>query len=94
MVWIPCIFLWVFSLLELYYILSSKMRDVPWSWLNISKLFVTFIIIVLTITDLATAIKYKGTDETTEVHNVDIYMPVIKILTFVSKTFDTSKKSK
>lgn len=81
--WIPCIFLWIFSSLEIYYILSSKNRDIPWNWLNISKLSVTFIIIILTITDLATAIN-SSKSETTEVHNVDIYSPVIKILTFVS----------
>lgn len=39
--WIPCLFLWIFSPLEVFYMLSSKQRNIPWSWLNISK-FVSF----------------------------------------------------
>lgn len=38
LVWVPCIFLWVFSPMEVYYILNSKQKDIPWTWLNISKL--------------------------------------------------------
>jgi hypothetical protein len=37
LVWAPCAFLWLFSFLEVFYILNSKARDVPFTWLNISK---------------------------------------------------------
>lgn len=38
LVWTPCVFLLCFAPLEVYYIAKSKSRDIPWNWLNISKL--------------------------------------------------------
>nr|CAD7258793.1 unnamed protein product [Timema shepardi] len=46
LVWIPCSFLWLFSSLETYYILHSKTKNVPWNWLNISKIALTIALIV------------------------------------------------
>ncbi|XP_017782317.1 PREDICTED: multidrug resistance-associated protein 1 isoform X1 [Nicrophorus vespilloides] len=81
LIWTPCLFLWLFSCLEVFYIVDSKYRDIPWNILNVSKLFVNGVLLVLTISDLGYAI--KGTvDENVVVYNVDIYSPVIKLLTF------------
>ncbi|KAF2879992.1 hypothetical protein ILUMI_26180, partial [Ignelater luminosus] len=76
LVWIPCIFLWVFASFEVSYIINSKHKDIPWNFLNIPKLFITCVLITLSITDVVTAI-VQG-----EVYNVDIYSPIVKALTF------------
>lgn len=77
--WIPCLFLWAFSGFEVYYILHSKKRDIPWNVLNVLKLALTTVLIILMLTDLITAFKSEIPPP-----NVDIYTPIVKILTFVS----------
>lgn len=79
-------FLWTFSSLEVYYILHSKKRDIPWNYLNMSKLFGTAVLFVLTVSNLVTAIK-SGTSSESVYQKVDIYTPIIKLLSFVSFTF-------
>ena len=32
LIWVPCAFLWVFSEIEVYYLLNSKKRNVPYTW--------------------------------------------------------------
>lgn len=83
LVWVPCIFLWIFSTMEAYYLLNSKRRNIPCTWLFISKQVLTIGLIILCIIDLGTTI-YKSTYE--EVYNVDYYTPCIQIITFVSVT--------
>lgn len=83
LVWIPCLFLWTFASLEVYYILSSKKRNIPWNFLNVSKIIVTTLLILLSFSDLVTNVAYSES-ETFDVYNVDIYTPVIKLLSFVS----------
>lgn len=78
--------MWIFSSLEVFYIVHSKHRDVPWNILNILKLLITSLLIILSITDFATAVKLKVNDDP-GVYSVDVYSPVIKILSFVSKLF-------
>lgn len=79
LVWIPCIFLWTFSGLEVYYILNSKKKDIPWSVLNVSKIILSSVLIILSLTDVITALNSDNI-----AYSVDIYTPIIKILTFVS----------
>lgn len=79
----PCLFLWTFASLEVYYILNSKKRNIPWNWLNITKLLLTIVLILLSFTDLVTNLAYSESEQF-KVYNVDIYTPVIKILSFVS----------
>nr|CAD7454509.1 unnamed protein product [Timema tahoe] len=38
LVWFPCLFLWLFTPLEYYYMRCSKSRDIPWNWYNGSKM--------------------------------------------------------
>ncbi|CAH1990666.1 unnamed protein product [Acanthoscelides obtectus] len=85
LVWIPCFFLWTFAALEVYYILSSKKRNVPWNWFNISKLTIIVALIVLTLVDLVTAFKSAASSESA-VYSVDIYSPLIKIFSFALAT--------
>lgn len=79
---IPCIFLWVFALLEIYYIKNSGDKNIPWNFLNVSKLFLTAAVTVVAITDLVYAI---SNEEGGQVFAVHFYSPVVMIATFVSR---------
>ncbi|XP_034253299.1 multidrug resistance-associated protein 1-like isoform X3 [Thrips palmi] len=81
LVWAPCVFLFVFAPLEAYYIVRSKNRDVPWNWLNISKLAITALLVALSIGDMGNAAHRSGNG--LEVYSVDFYTPLIKIATFL-----------
>jgi len=80
LVWTPCLFLWVFAPLETYYILHSKTRNIPWNWLNISKLVVTAVLVILAAADLGHSIAQSASDG--DVSSADFYSPIIKIATF------------
>nr|CAD7427423.1 unnamed protein product [Timema monikensis] len=80
LVWIPCSFLWLFSSLETYYILHSKTKNVPWNWLNISKIILTAILIVLSIADVGLVASRRSNEF--EVFSVDYYTPIIRMVTF------------
>ncbi|XP_058124357.1 multidrug resistance-associated protein 1 isoform X3 [Anopheles coustani] len=81
LVWTPCAFLWVFSILELYYLRKSLNKDVPWSFVNMSKLSLTGLLVVLTVVDL---VKALTTDESHgSNYPVYYYTPAIKIATFI-----------
>ncbi|XP_044754614.1 multidrug resistance-associated protein 1 isoform X1 [Coccinella septempunctata] len=77
LLWIPCVFLWSFSFLEVSYILNSKNKDIPWNWLNVSKFILTLFLCVLSAVEfIVNLISDK------ELYNVDIFTPGIKILSF------------
>ncbi|XP_055548703.1 multidrug resistance-associated protein 1 isoform X7 [Wyeomyia smithii] len=78
LVWAPCAFLWLFFVIELYYLRNSRNRNVPWSVVNVSKIVVTSALLVLTLVDLIKAISTEG-----PVAPVYFYTPVIKMATFV-----------
>lgn len=69
--------------MEAYYLLNSKRRNVPYTWLFISKQVLTVGLILLSIVDLGVAI-HESTYRT--VYSVDYYTPFIKIISFVSTT--------
>ncbi|XP_077258455.1 multidrug-Resistance like Protein 1 isoform X1 [Temnothorax americanus] len=79
LVWVPCIFLWAFSAMEAYYFLNSKRRNVPYTWLFISKQVLTVGLILLSIFDLGVAI-HASTYRT--IHSVDYCTPIVKIVSF------------
>lgn len=86
LVWTPCIYLWVASLLDAYYIFNSKERNIPWSVLNISKLIVTGLLIVLKFVDLGVSV-FRSSQHEEKIPNNDYYSPIIKLITFVSILF-------
>ncbi|VVD06181.1 unnamed protein product [Leptidea sinapis] len=81
LIWIPCGFLWLTALLDAYYILNSKERNIPWNILNISKLVITILLIVFKFVDLGVAV-HKSSNEEEDVFSADYYAPLVKILTF------------
>lgn len=91
LVWVPCAFLWLFSGIEIYYFLNSKNKNIPYTWLFISKQILIITLILLNIVDLGIAI-YKSTYK--EVYNVDYCTPIIRIVTFVSIIYKFLKNYK
>lgn len=81
LIWVPCAFLWLFSFLDIFYIRNSFNRDIPRSYLNVTKLILTAALIVLSFIDLIVAIVNQSDRD---VYPVDYYTPAIKIATFVS----------
>ena len=81
LVWIPCIFLWTFSPLEAYYLLNSRRKNIPYTWIFLSKLILTLGLIVLAIIDLGMAIH---TSTYKLVYSVDYCTPCINIASYVS----------
>ncbi|XP_071454824.1 multidrug resistance-associated protein 1 isoform X2 [Hetaerina americana] len=79
LVWIPCIFLWVFSPLEFYYILKSKNKNIPWTILNLSKFFIKAVLITVTIVDWSHSINASSS---IEVYPVDYLAPVLRMISF------------
>ncbi|XP_077285786.1 multidrug-Resistance like Protein 1 isoform X3 [Arctopsyche grandis] len=80
LVWTPCAFLWVFSFMEISYILHSKDRNIPWNFLNLIKLFITSLLLVLTLVDLGFAVHKSSGGE--DVPDVEYYSPMVKIISF------------
>lgn len=66
--------------MEFSYALHSKERNIPWNYLNISKIFITFLLMVLTLVDLGFSVHKSSNDV---VPDVEYYSPIIKIITFV-----------
>lgn len=81
LVWLPCGFLWLFALLDVFYIKNSINRNIPWGFLNATKLILTGGLILLSLVDLIVVIVNQ---DDKAVFPVDFYVPVIKIATFVS----------
>ncbi|XP_063822466.1 multidrug resistance-associated protein 1 isoform X1 [Ostrinia nubilalis] len=81
LVWTPCLYLWVAAFLDIYYILNSKEKNIPWNPLNITKLIVTSILIVVKFVDLGVTV-HNSSQKENVVSNADYYSPIIKILTF------------
>lgn len=82
LVWAPCILLFVFAPLDIYYAVTSKYRNIPWGYLNVFRLMATGALIIVTLVDLIMAATWH-TDELFDVH---IVTPVVKIVSFVSIT--------
>lgn len=80
LIWFPCAFLWLFSFLEIFYIKSSINRNIPYGFLNVTKLFLSGVLILVSIIDAVVAIANNGHRE---VYPVDYYTPAIKVATFV-----------
>lgn len=81
LVWLPCGFLWLFAILEVFYMKNSINRNIPWGFVNSSKLILTGGLIVLSFIDL---IVVNINQNEQDIYPVDFYTPVIKIATFVS----------
>ena len=66
--------------------INSRDKNIPWNS-NILKPLVNILLIVLMAVDIGMAVTYSN-DSTKNIHDVHIYTPVIKLLTFVSNFID------
>lgn len=71
-------FLGVFAPAEIYFILNSKKKSIPYNWLNISKFVIISALVLLNFIEII--ITYNSL----LVQEVDFYLPIIKLITFVS----------
>ncbi|XP_066905600.1 multidrug resistance-associated protein 1 [Halyomorpha halys] len=77
-VWLPCVFLWVFSCIDIFITFNSKSRDIPWNWKNLGKL------VVLGLLSTLCAIEFiYNASKAEEVLLVDLYTPLIKLICLV-----------
>lgn len=79
LVLVPVIFFWGFLPLEFYWLKKSRNRDVPWNWKNIIKFLIISAVSVLSVADLL-----SNLSEDVALVKVDIFMPLLKVATFVS----------
>ncbi|CAB3223726.1 unnamed protein product [Arctia plantaginis] len=82
LVWIPCGYLWLAALLELYQMFVSKEANIPWSKLNVIKLVITLFLVLLQIINFSQVI-YTSSREQDIVFDADYYAPIVKLITFV-----------
>ncbi|VVC43741.1 Hypothetical protein CINCED_3A019450 [Cinara cedri] len=80
LIWTPCLFLWFFSPLEVYYLVHSKYRDIPWNWLNLAKLAGAALLCLLSMADIGYAIIQYSSGM--PIYSVDFYTPLVKLITF------------
>lgn len=88
LVWAPCIFLYIFAPLDIYYAKTSKYSNIPWGYLNVTRLVLNLALIALSISDIIMAATW-GIDELYDVH---IVTPIVKLVTFVSSNNLICKK--
>ncbi|XP_046388552.1 multidrug resistance-associated protein 1-like [Ischnura elegans] len=80
LVWAPCALLWLFSPVEFYYAYRSKNKNIPWTWLNVSKYVLKLIIMVVALVDLAHTFDLDMSGE--QVFPADYFAPAIRLFTF------------
>ncbi|XP_034237463.1 multidrug resistance-associated protein 1-like [Thrips palmi] len=80
--WTPCVFFWLFSPLEVYYILSSTNGVVRWNWLNVSKLLLTLAAMAVSLVDLGHA-----SANVDKAFSVDFVTPIIRVLSYAWAAF-------
>lgn len=81
LVWTPCGFLWLFSLLDFVRRRNSRSSHIPWSILNVSKSLVLVLLISMAFVDLAMMVSVSDEFEVFPVHYVSMG---VKLATFVS----------
>lgn len=83
LIWVPCGFLWLFSLIDVYKRNKSRYSDIPWGFLNLTKSLVLFLLICLSFYDLAMMLSMRGQGNYA-IYDVQIVSISAKIATFVS----------
>lgn len=81
LLWIPCLFIWLFAGVDIYFMTNSKKRNIPSNWINTSKLVMNGILLILVFVDLLTSFNNSSK---VVIYDVDIYSPIIKAITLVS----------
>ncbi|EJY57511.1 AAEL017209-PA [Aedes aegypti] len=77
--WVPCFLLFLFTFYEVYGIVTSRYRDIPWNWLNISKIVITFML--MTLRGLTMIVNYHNQQD---VFDVQILVAVFNALAYIT----------
>ncbi|CAL8118382.1 unnamed protein product [Orchesella dallaii] len=80
LVWFPCGFLWLASILDVFYSFENRSRQIPKSPLNVTKFIITLLLIVLELLMLKDAI-FPTADR--YIYPVELASPAIKIATYI-----------
>ncbi|XP_024216145.1 multidrug resistance-associated protein 1 [Halyomorpha halys] len=72
--WIPCFFLWTFFCIDVFYICTSKSRNIPWNWRNILKLVCLGLLLALS------AFEFQYIDRSETVYPVDTYSSLLRAI--------------
>lgn len=80
LIWIPCLFLWLFAGVEIYFLKNSTRIKSPSSWKYLSKFLINCSLVVIVITDALITVNNFSNN----IHDVDIYSPILQTSTFVS----------
>ncbi|XP_052898198.1 multidrug resistance-associated protein 1-like [Anopheles moucheti] len=89
--WVPCLFLFVFSIYDILKITESRYRDIPWNWYNLSKMLVIFLLMCMSWIDLGMVVNYQDEQGLydvqilTAVFNALAYIDLIVLLFFMRK---------
>jgi ATP-binding cassette subfamily C (CFTR/MRP) protein 1 len=80
----PCLFLWIFTIVDVYCSYNSPAKEVPWSALNIGKLSITSILIALESALLVISrVILPGGIPSYVSYPVDLYVPAVRATTLV-----------
>ncbi|XP_034255070.1 multidrug resistance-associated protein 1-like [Thrips palmi] len=80
--WTPCLFMWLFSALEVHYVRSSTNGAIRWNWLNASKLVLTLAAAVVSLVDLGHAAAASD-----NAFPVDYVTPIIRVVSYAWAAF-------
>ncbi|XP_049281513.1 multidrug resistance-associated protein 1-like isoform X2 [Anopheles funestus] len=78
--WVPCLFLFVFSVYDILKITESRYRDIPWNWYNLSKMLVIFLLMCMSWIDLGMVVSYQDEQG---LYDVQILTAVFNALTYI-----------
>ena len=83
--WFPTFILCFFSINELRLFYNSVNRNIPWSFLNVTKMGLTLMLIILSICEIAFTAKADGEEEDKNVHiyPVDYVTPIVYLVTYL-----------
>jgi hypothetical protein len=83
LIWAPCAFLALFTLLDVYLRSKSRYSNIPWSLLNLSKSLALLLLISLTFYDLAMMLSVRSEPDI-DIYDVQVVSVSVKAGTFVS----------
>lgn len=79
--WTPCLYLWIFTILDFHRRRKSRYGDIPWSTLNITKFVIVIALLSLSFVEL-TLLMLIGEDEA-GIYTVHYVSLSVKIISFV-----------
>lgn len=84
---LPCLFLWVFAIMDVYFSYTADASEIPWSPLNIAKLVLSNILSNVEFAMIfAALVTLPGSIPSYVSYPVDIYVPAIRAATLIFST--------